>query len=532
MFEKMAAELNWKTSVMILKDGDYSFPQLCPINCGFIKVCIEDDSKCAQGQNVSAVFSEVPISRAIGPQGSDQTAFILPISQDLNSLFIRLDSHIYLYEDHGSTIFEAWRFKDNPIQIGVFGELQYQENVTNFIRNKKPMWRRRRDLMGSSIREATVSKIGRSVYSQEFFNFMKHMSQVMNFTLQEVHPVDKIWGNPQPNGSWLGVIGMLQRHEADLSSEALTISALRAEVIDFSAPVQIEKITLGMKGSGRGGETGNFWSYIDVFPWFGWGILLLGFIALFSCLYLLDSTRNWATISLTELVPAALARGASIPEEQIPASLKIARLATWIWGLMGFTFYGGLLTSTMIASDSPNLVTRFEDVSRLGLTLLVEHGTFLEGMLASGQPSTLLNDLYKATDGQSYDSDHVLERLNNVPNTIAILPSQYTSKNVTMLRLDSYFTTALALGFPMGSELIPMFNYHIFLFKESGLLEAEMLHWSNVGRRNNLLLKSETNLNQLGYEFVLFPFLLLSSGVTLSVLLAICERIFITRPPK
>lgn len=38
------------------------------------------------------------------------------------------------------------------------------------------------------------------------------------------------------NGRWNGIIGVLQRHEADLSVSAVTITYSRVSVIDFTLP--------------------------------------------------------------------------------------------------------------------------------------------------------------------------------------------------------------------------------------------------------------------------------------------------------
>ena len=41
----------------------------------------------------------------------------------------------------------------------------------------------------------------------------------MNFTYTIVPPHDKQWGSSYGNGSWNGVVGMLQRKEADIGTK-------------------------------------------------------------------------------------------------------------------------------------------------------------------------------------------------------------------------------------------------------------------------------------------------------------------------
>ena len=43
----------------------------------------------------------------------------------------------------------------------------------------------------------------------------------MNFTYTIVQPPDKAWGSPYGNGSWNGMVGMLQREEADIGKSKI-----------------------------------------------------------------------------------------------------------------------------------------------------------------------------------------------------------------------------------------------------------------------------------------------------------------------
>ena len=48
-------------------------------------------------------------------------------------------------------------------------------------------------------------------------------------------PEDRVWGTPMINGTWKGIVGTLQRQEADFSLN-LTPTAGRMDVISFSTP--------------------------------------------------------------------------------------------------------------------------------------------------------------------------------------------------------------------------------------------------------------------------------------------------------
>ena len=55
-----------------------------------------------------------------------------------------------------------------------------------------------------------------------------------NYTIHEVK--DKAYGSKDQTGKWNGMVGELQRGEADLAAASLTISYSRSEIIDFTVP--------------------------------------------------------------------------------------------------------------------------------------------------------------------------------------------------------------------------------------------------------------------------------------------------------
>ncbi|XP_071096119.1 probable glutamate receptor [Haliotis cracherodii] len=67
------------------------------------------------------------------------------------------------------------------------------------------------------------------------FRILNMMAQHLNFSYRLIPPREDQWGK-NINGSWTGVIGMLQRREADLASDWLTIHNDRTTVSDFILP--------------------------------------------------------------------------------------------------------------------------------------------------------------------------------------------------------------------------------------------------------------------------------------------------------
>jgi hypothetical protein len=48
---------------------------------------------------------------------------------------------------------------------------------------------------------------------------------------------EKFWGVELPNGTWNGVMGVMARREADVTSIGLVATSARMRVVDFLAPI-------------------------------------------------------------------------------------------------------------------------------------------------------------------------------------------------------------------------------------------------------------------------------------------------------
>nr|XP_027227208.1 glutamate receptor ionotropic, kainate 5-like [Penaeus vannamei] len=70
---------------------------------------------------------------------------------------------------------------------------------------------------------------------------MKIILDKLNMCYEFVVPADGLWGTPFPNGSWSGMMGMLQRKEVDAAVGPFAITLARASVADFSAPILVDE---------------------------------------------------------------------------------------------------------------------------------------------------------------------------------------------------------------------------------------------------------------------------------------------------
>ncbi|XP_047482485.1 glutamate receptor-like [Penaeus chinensis] len=75
-------------------------------------------------------------------------------------------------------------------------------------------------------------------------DILRVVAEKLNLCYELVPSVDGLWGAKLPNGSWFGMLGMLERKEVDMSVGPFAPSTERATVADFSVPILISDHTI------------------------------------------------------------------------------------------------------------------------------------------------------------------------------------------------------------------------------------------------------------------------------------------------
>ncbi len=109
-----------------------------------------------------------------------------------------------------------------------------------------------------------------------FAEIFESLRDVMNFTYSVVRPPDKQWGAIQKDGTWNGMVRMLQMDEIDIAPTDFTVTIERSAVMSFLNPITQIYHSLFIKNPS---DSYNFQAYIEPMHWLAWVILLV-FIAL------------------------------------------------------------------------------------------------------------------------------------------------------------------------------------------------------------------------------------------------------------
>lgn len=76
--------------------------------------------------------------------------------------------------------------------------------------------------------------------------YLKDILEALGLEYQVVVPADREYGTWRSNDSWTGLIGMVQRGEADIAFSALTVTEKRKNVVEFSIPYYTEPLSFAI----------------------------------------------------------------------------------------------------------------------------------------------------------------------------------------------------------------------------------------------------------------------------------------------
>ena len=89
-----------------------------------------------------------------------------------------------------------------------------------------------------------IDKRGKRVFNGKIFGFFGYLNEAFGWTFDLVEPPDRVWGRPSPNGSFNGLLGMVQRTEADMAIGSLLITHSRKKAVEFSHPYYYDSMRL------------------------------------------------------------------------------------------------------------------------------------------------------------------------------------------------------------------------------------------------------------------------------------------------
>ncbi|GFT61403.1 lig_chan-Glu_bd domain-containing protein [Nephila pilipes] len=359
--------------------------------------------------------------------------------------------------------------------------------------------------------------------------FLQILSAFLHFEYELVFPEDKQWGTKKPDGNWTGMIGLIQRKEADIGMCSIVTTLERQKAVDFSYPYDVNQIVFATKLPGL---LPKFLSYFYPFSLGVWFAMLgLVFVVPFLWRYLL--TFKLPPQQLIAGVFYTILNGAMAIT---PRRLRdYALLGTWILGISFLSrSYTAVLLSFLtlalqetVINDAPALSKAISDGTYRCYTF---RGAWITDALKASRidVSRLIGN---AMDSNDWFIKPTVEEVGNYiaeGNTAVVAMKPFFADHFVgraTISDDSFDTAQLALAVQKEFCCKEYLNRKLSIILASGLYEKCNNHYNFRARLKlrKLQVQRFDNINPLSVQDLSGAFVLLSLGLGVSVVVFVFE---------
>ncbi|CAJ0581656.1 unnamed protein product, partial [Mesorhabditis spiculigera] len=259
------------------------------------------------------------------------------------------------------------------------------------------------DLAGLHLRvvvymeEPFVMKNAQGQYEGFCIDLLNEMARVLKFNYTIIEVVDGSYGIEDESGRWNGIIGVLQRHEADLSVSAVTITYSRVEVIDFTLPFMHLGISILLARSQEDSSKGSLFTFLEPLSLTVWVSLIGAYLSVSFTMFLLarfspyewydiekiderdpsiENQKNQFTIlnSLWFAVGSLMQQGSDV----IPraAATRVVAVIWWMFTQILISSYTAQLAAFLTVE---RMTTPIESTADLASQTKIRYGTLKSG---------------------------------------------------------------------------------------------------------------------------------------------------------
>ncbi|XP_059411730.1 glutamate receptor ionotropic, kainate 5 isoform X2 [Carassius carassius] len=393
---------------------------------------------------------------------------------------------------------------------------------------------------------------GNDQYEGFCVDMLRELADMLKFSFRIKLVDDGLYGAPEPNGSWTGMVGELINRKADLAVAGFTITSEREKVIDFSKPF----MNLGISILYRVhiGRKPGYFSFLDPFSPAVWLFMLLAYLAVSCVLFLAarlspyewynpfpclrdrrDLLENQYTLgnSLWFPIGGFMQQGSEI----MPRALS-TRCVSGVWWAF---------TLIIISSYTANLAA-FLTVQRMEVPIgsaddLADQTNIQYGTILGGSTMTFfMNSRYQTYQrmwNYMYSKQPSVFVKSTEEGIARILNSRYaflleSTMNEYHRRLNCNLTQigglldtkGYGIGMPLGSPFRDEITLGILQLQENNRLEILKRRWWEGGKCPK---EEDHRAKGLGMENIGGIFVVLICGLIIAVFVAIMEFVWSTR---
>ncbi|XP_071096985.1 probable glutamate receptor [Haliotis cracherodii] len=240
------------------------------------------------------------------------------------------------------------------------------------------------------------------------FCVLNLLAEAMNFSYRVIPPREDEWGQ-NINGSWTGLLGMLQRREADLVSDMLNIHSDRIAVADYLLPpiAETKQVIIYKKEEDVDKDTFLLRQF-QPFVFIMFGVSLITCMIFLSSLILVHDkdelhSRKCQTGAWT-ILGATLKQGSIITSSHDSERILVA--AWWMFTtIISAVYCGTIMTTFAVKLETPPFSNMAELAAREDYKIGYDASSITENLLQNSKQSVVMAIKQRVQDLSARDPD-------------------------------------------------------------------------------------------------------------------------------
>ena len=450
---------------------------------------------------------------------------------------LRLDSNTLFYKVVGAQQFmlvDIFTVKDGKPIMQDLGSWKEGSGLQLFL--SKNRWNRRTDLDGAEVIE-TLSyyknygepkyENGSLIGSAGLYPDILHtFADILNLKITTILPYDGVpFGKQYQNGSWNGNVGMLTKKFADVATVALAWTLQRDTAIEYVDVLYVPRGGYTLIGQKSRIKALDMWVYIGVFGLQQWTIIVTTILSIMLTMFLItilvyrgkDARHSEMSISDLSMILSFIILLGHHPQGG-PNTRRMLYLVTGLMTYLVFAYYTTDITSQMTHRGSENNPFHsFDDVAYFkDIKIISVKETSWESSLKSSKPGTAKYKVYKDRMENHKvwyaNTEDAKDAVLSDPNTYlyAYSTAALSRPGLKALKMQDMAVVSAGLGLQRSSEFHHLFNYLMIKLVEVGIIKRINMKWHDTSRDEDFNIPEPVSL---GFNNLLFPFILLASGI-------------------
>ncbi|XP_070821931.1 glutamate receptor ionotropic, kainate 3 isoform X1 [Chaetodon trifascialis] len=398
------------------------------------------------------------------------------------------------------------------------------------------------------LKKSDKALVGNDRFEGFCIDLLKELANILGFTYEIRLVPDGKYGSQDEKGQWNGMIRELIEHRADLAVAPLTITYMREKVIDFSKPFMSMGISILYR---KPNATNNgFFSFLNPMTPDIWVYILLAYLGVSCVLFVIarfspyewydahpcnpgsDVVENNFTLlnSFWFGVGSLMQQGSELMPKAL--STRIIGGIWWFFTLIIISSYTANLAAFLTVERMDSPVDSADDIAK---QTKIEYGVVKDGAtmsffkkskvstfekmwaFMSSKPSTSLVKSIEDGIQRVLKSDYALIMESTTIDYI-------TRRNCNLTQVGGLIDSkGYGIGTPLGSPYRDKITIAILSILEDGRLHMLKEKWWSG---SSCLDEERRETGPMGIQNLGGLFIVLASGLVLSVFVAIAEFIY------